>query len=296
LIQHFCAPGSVELGKRPRQHTNIRDGQVHSLRAGGRDNVSGVAREKQSAELHGLNYETAHPGNAFFEDRSFGRSPAVDGGVPRAKFFPDPRIRPLTDILIGRALQIETGDLGRSHAEQREAAFVIRVNRFLRSRRRLRQDAEPRERVNALEDRKGARRDRSARNAVPAVAPGHEIALDLLCIAKPKAGDRGVQVMQAHAAYFKMNLASGVDSGLDQIFDHFLLAIHRDGSAGSEIAKVDAMPLAVETQLNSVMNQPFFLQPRAYTGFNQQIDGALLQHARANAFLHILARVRFEHN
>ena len=128
LIQRLLPPGSVELSKCSSQHPNIRDGQVHSLRPGRWNNVSGIARQKKPAELHGLNHKAPHPGDAFLQDRAFGRPPAVARGLPCAKFFPDPGIRPSRDVFIRRALQIQPGDLGRPHAEQREASFVIRVD------------------------------------------------------------------------------------------------------------------------------------------------------------------------
>jgi hypothetical protein len=262
--------------------------------------VSGIARQKKPAELHGLNHRAAHSGDAFFEDGSFGRPPAVTRGLPRAKFFPDPGIRPLGDVFIRRALQIEPGDLGRAHAEKREAPFVIRVDQFIGRRRRLCQDAEPCERIRALKDCERFFRDRRAGDPVRAVASRQEIAFELLhiaaVVAKTDRGRRSVQSVQAHVAHFKANLTSGVEPRLYQILDYFLLGIHRDGASGREVLEIDAMPTATETQLDPVMYQPLLLQPRAHAAFHQQIHGALLQHAGSNALFHVLASVCFENH
>jgi len=287
----------VKLLERTRQHANIRDGQVHALRARGRDNMSGVAREKESAELHGLRHNAPHPGDALFEDRSFGRPPAIARRVAGAKFFPDPRVRPLGDVFIRRALQIQPCDLGRAHAEQREPPFVIRVDQLLGRRRRLRQNTEPRERVHAFENRKCAVRDRAARDTVRAIASRQKIASKFplfAALAKLDRGARCLQPMQADVAHFKMNLPPGIQARLDQILDNFLLRVHCDGSPWSEVFKIDAMPAAAETQFDPVMHQPLLLQARAHPGFDHQIHRALLQHARANPLLHIMASTRFK--
>jgi hypothetical protein len=259
--------------------------------------MSGIAREKESAELHGLRHNAPHPGDALLEDRSFSRPPAIAGRVAGAKFFPDPRVRPLGDVFIRRALQIQPCDLGRAHAEQREPAFVICVDQFLRRRRRLRQNTEPRERVHAFENRKCAVRDKAARDAVRAVASRQEIAPEfprLAALAITNGGTRCVQSMQADVANFEMNLPVGVQPRLYQILDNLLLRVNGDGSPGSEILKIDAMPATAETELDPVMDQPLLLQARAHPGFDHQIHRALLQHARAHPLLNVMASVRFK--
>jgi len=295
MIQQLTPPGSVELSQRPRQHPDIRDGQVHSLRPGRRDNVRGVARQIQPSELHRLNHQAAHPRNTLLKNRPFVRPPSVIRREPRAEFFPDPRIRPLRDIFLRRALQIEPRDLGRPHAEQREPPFVIRVNQFFRRRRRLRQDSEPRERIHALVHAKCIFRDRRARDSMRAVAASHKITHQLLSTERD-GWFRSVQTIQPNVTHLKVNLTPSVHPRLYQILDYFLLRIHRDRAPGSEVLKIDAIPLAAETQLDAVMHQPLFLQPRADARFHQQIHCALFQHAGAHAFLHVLARLRFENN
>ena len=77
----------------------------------------------------------------------------------------------------GAHLQVQPRDLGRAHAVEREAALVVRVDQLVVRRRRLGEDAEPRERVRR------ARRSVSApcgidcaADAVEAVAAGDEVA------------------------------------------------------------------------------------------------------------------------
>ena len=47
-------------------------------------------------------------------------------------------------------------------------------------------------------------------------------------------------------------------------------------------------PCAVEAQLDAVVDQPFAQQPLADAGLRQQIDRALLEHARPHALFDVL--------
>src|SRR6202790_2535596 len=67
------------------------------------------------------------------------------------QILPDPFIRPVADILFGRDLQIQPRDLRRAHAIERESALMVGVDQLVMGGRRGGQDAEPCERIRALE-------------------------------------------------------------------------------------------------------------------------------------------------
>ncbi len=109
--------------------------------------------------LHRLGDEAAHAGDALLEDRPLGERPAVDP-EPRLQLGPDALVRPLGDVLVGAALQVEPAERRRAQAEQREAALVVGVDELVARRRDVGQDAEPAERVVALVRAQHAGRDR----------------------------------------------------------------------------------------------------------------------------------------
>src|SRR5262249_6781901 len=106
----------------------------------------------------------------------------------------------------------------------------------------------------------------------------------------------GVEPVHAHVFYFEMHMPLGGDARVVQIFQNLVLRVNRDPSSASEFFKVDAVPAAVEAQLDSVMNQALFLQALADAHLCQEIDRALLQHARAHALLYILPAAVLHHD
>jgi hypothetical protein len=115
-----------------------------------------------------------------------------------------------------------------------------------------------------------------------AVATGDEIASDLtslVILAKVDRGFSALQLLQPDHLSLEVHLAAGIQLGLDQVFDDFLLAVDRDSAALRQLEHIDAMPPAVEAQLDSVMDQAFALQPIAQASFDQQIHRALFQYA-----------------
>ena len=55
-------------------------------------------------------------------------------------------------------------------------------------------------------------------------------------------------------------------------------------------------PRPVEAQFDAVMNQPFAPHALAHARFVEQIHRALFEHARADALLHVLARLALDHD
>src|SRR6202034_2580806 len=96
------------------------------------------------------------------------------------QLLPDARIRPLINVLVGLALEVEPADLRRAHAQQREPAFVIRIDQLFRRWWRLGQNTEPAERIHAIVKGQCARGNRRTAHTVKAVAARDEVAFDLL--------------------------------------------------------------------------------------------------------------------
>src|SRR5215472_3971203 len=143
--------------------------------------MSGVAREEKPAVLHRLHYEAAHSSNALLQHGTFGQCPfAIGCREARVQFVPDAVVRPFVDIFIGLALNVEPADLRRTHAEQSKTALVIGVDQLLRRRWRLRENAQPAKRVDAFEHCERACWNQGPANAMKAVAPSDEIAVDFL--------------------------------------------------------------------------------------------------------------------
>src|SRR6185436_18942337 len=97
--------------------------------------------------------------------------------------LPDAAVGPVLQLVVRVALEVQALDLRRARADQREAAIVVRVDQLVGGRRRLDQDAEPAEGIDARELAPCARGNRRPRDAVEAVAAADEIALELFELA-----------------------------------------------------------------------------------------------------------------
>ena len=99
--------------------------------------------------LHGLADEAAHGDDALLNDRALSWRPAVVGRQPSAEFGPDALVRPVGDVVVWIALEVQPLQIGRACAHQRKAARVMRVDQLVRRWWRLGEDAEPAERVDS---------------------------------------------------------------------------------------------------------------------------------------------------
>ncbi|KGD49403.1 4-hydroxybenzoate 3-monooxygenase domain protein [Burkholderia pseudomallei] len=284
---------TVARDERARQRPDIGDREIHPLRARRRHNVRGVAREEQPAVLHRLRHEAAHRRHALLRDAAWGRRPAAVVFEARAQFLPDARIRPFGQVLVGPALQVQSGDGRRAHREQREAARVMRIDELVERRRRIGEDAEPGVRVHALERAPPLGGDRLARDAVKAVAAGDIVAIDPIR-ATVRVHERhrrplGRDVVQRDVAHVEVDRLAVLERGRDQVAHDFVLAVDGDRAAGRQLAEIDPVAAAVEQQLDAAMHEPFAPHPRAEARIVQRVDGALLQHAGADPVLAVFA-------
>src|SRR5438876_4992554 len=119
-IQQLLATAPVPLDERLREQTHVRNREVEPFRSSRRHDVARVAREKEPAVLERLDDEAPHPRDALLEDGPLGELP-VPNTQPRLQLDPDSLVRPLVEILVRCALQIEAAQFWRTQAEEREA-------------------------------------------------------------------------------------------------------------------------------------------------------------------------------
>ena len=103
-----------------------------------------------------------------------------------------------------------------------------------------------------------------------------------------------VETRQLDVADLESNRAAAGEPRVDEIAHHLLLAVDRDRPAAGEVGQRDAVAPPVEAQQDAVVHEPLAREPLADADVAQQIDGALLQHARAHSLLHVRAAAILE--
>ena len=102
--------------------------------------------------------------------------------------------------------------------------------------------------------------------------------------------------MHADVLDLELQRAAGVEPRADQVLDHLLLAVDRDRAAAGERREVDPVAAAVEPQLDPVVHEALALHPLADPGLGEQLDRAVLEHARPDPLLDVLAAADLEHD
>ncbi len=134
-------------------------------------------------------------------------------------------------------------------------------------------------------------------DAVEAVAPGNEIAgklVRLTVLAKRDARLVGVEVPNRNAFDAEPDFAARVQACGDEVLDHLVLRVHGDRAPSRQRRQVDPMTASAEAQLDPVMDEALALHPRPHAGLVEEIDGALLKHARADRALDLAAATDLE--
>lgn len=75
-----------------------------------------------------------------------------------------------------------------------------------------------------------------------------------------------------------------------------MLGVKRDRSATGELAQGDTVASSAEAQLDPMVREAFLLQTFTEARLDQQVDRALLQHARPNRSLDLSAAANLEHD
>src|SRR5207253_5536820 len=138
---------------------------------------------------------------------------------------------------------------------------------------------EPAERILALERREHARGDRVAADAVEAVAAGDRVALEL-AVAEAQPRPLALDLVDADVLDLEVERQSGVEPRGDQVLHDLGLAVDDDRAAG-ELGERDVVALAVELEVDAVVDDPVAAHARAHAELVEQVGGALLEHARA---------------
>src|SRR5262245_14277265 len=123
--------------------------EVETLRAGRGHRVRRIAREVEPAVLHRLADVAAHGQDALLENPAFLQPESVLAGDARLQLRPDPVLRPVLDLVVRVALEVQPLHLRRAAADQGKTALVTCIDELLAGARRLAEDAEPAERVDA---------------------------------------------------------------------------------------------------------------------------------------------------
>src|SRR4051812_29787515 len=287
----------VVAHERLREPHDVGDGEVQALRARGRDDVGGVAGEEEAPVLHRLDDPAAQRCEQALDDGPLAQREAVVRGRARPELLPDALVGPILDVLVGRHLEVEAADRRRAQAAQAEAALVVGVDQLLRRRRDLGEDPEPGEGIDTVELGEHAGRDRLARHAVEAVAAGDDVALERLRLALVCERDArrvAVDALEAEVGDLEADVAARLEAAGDEVLDDLLLAVDGDRPPAGQPAQVDPVALAVEAQLDAVMDEPLACQAVAEPGLGQELDGALLEDAGADAVLDVLAAAGLE--
>lgn len=119
--------------------------------------MSRVPDEKEVPEAHRLGDKAAQRRDALVDRGALGEPIGVFRRQPRPQFGPEALIRPAFDALIARTLQIVAVAGLRSHAAQREAVCMTRVDQLVIHRRHIGKDTKPAKRIRALDLRDATR-------------------------------------------------------------------------------------------------------------------------------------------
>jgi hypothetical protein len=132
-----------------------------------------------------------------------------------------------------------------------------------------------------------------------AVAPGNEVALQSRPLAGGRERDgralRGDPV-DLHVRYAEEDLTARREARRDEVLDHLLLAVNRDGAVGDELVEGNAMRRPAESQLDPAMDHALAHQALAHIRRAERVDGALLEHACAHSLLDVIAARPLEHD
>ena len=124
-----------------------------------------------------------------------------------------------------------------------------------------------------------------------AIATGDEVAGEFVRHAVHRVAHArliGVEIMHAHVLRAVDGAQASGLAGLHQVTRHLGLAVDHHMPAIAVACQVQAVALAAEEQLHAVVDQALCVHALTHTGLVQQIDGHLLQHARADPAEHVV--------
>ena len=253
--------------------------------------MGGVACEEEPPVSHRLADVAAHPRDPFLEDRPLVERPAFETEA-RLQLVPDAVVRPLGDLLVRAALHVETAELRRAEAQERESALVVRVDELVVRRRDRGEDSEPAELVLARELGQHACRNARAADPVEPVAARDHVAFELVVAALvPVPNERtvGLEVVHRDVRRLEVEISTGLEAETDQVLDDLGLTVDDDRPSVGEVAQRDAVPFTCELQFDAVVHEALAQHALARAGRDEEVDDRLLEDAGADACLDVLA-------
>src|SRR5262249_19486789 len=220
---------------------------------------------------------------------------AADAGM---QLLPDARIRPVLDVVVGRALYVEPRQCRRAHGVKRKAALVIGIDQLMLGRRGLGENPDPPERIFAIIGREHRSRNARPANAVEAVATADEVADELevaSAMAETNFRCAAGEIVDAHVARLEQNLSAVGEPTRDQVLHQLLLAV--DGHAlADQLAEVDVVQGAAEGEIDTVVEHSFALHARADAGLDEKVARPLLDQSGADAAFDVVAAAVFQNH
>ncbi|MPN29304.1 hypothetical protein SDC9_176756 [bioreactor metagenome] len=219
--------------------------------------MGGVADQEHVAEAHRFGDEAAQRSNALLDRRACDHLFGDVLGQTAADFVPEALVRPVLDLLVQANLDVVAAAGVRTHRAQRKAALVVGVDQFFVHRRRVGQEAQPAEGIDALVFLELVARHRGTRSPVVAVAAGDVVAVDDGLLAVLVEFQLGLAVQVAD----RMHIAGFEDDGDVVILQHGVvqvlgelgLAVHHHLLAAGQRRHVDAFFTTVEGQHDAVV-------------------------------------------
>jgi hypothetical protein len=141
--------------------------------------------------------------------------------------------------------------------------------------------------------------DRRAADAVEPVAAGDDVALDRLRLALVDEADPWPGRLDAgelDILDLEQQRAPTFEPVRDQVLDDLCLAVDRDRATIGKIAERDPVTLALELQVDSVVDDSLAVQPFGDAGAFEQLHGALFEQPRPDPPLHVVAATVLEHD
>ena len=279
------------------QNRDIGHRQVHSLSPGGWNDVGGVSSKKQLAKLHGLNDEATHSRDALLQDGSAVWLPSVCAVKAQKELVPDTLIGPLRQVLVWLRLEVEARKFWRAHAEQCEAAVMVHVDELVGGGRSFDENTQPSKWIDAFKRLQNTWGNGGAADAVKAIASRDIVGDQFMALAgllEMYRRNRALEILDAESGAVEPHVAAAGYSLGNQVFDDLMLAVDGYTFPTRELGHGNAVALPMEANLDAVVEESFPFEAVSHTGLPEHVHRALLEYARANAFLAMLPRAQFD--
>ena len=129
------------------------------------------------------------------------------------------------------------------------------------------------------------------------VASRDHVALELLVAALVPVANEWtlrIEIVDAHVLDVEVEGRTRVEAQPDEVFDELGLSVDHDRAPSREIAQRDAVALSCELELDPVMDDSLPPETFAGTRLHEQLADLVLDHARPDACLDVLAAAVLE--